>query len=107
MSWAMVGSATNPRTSEVAVIPSWAPESSKERLRRERRIRDADLSPSWALRSMRLRSTLTMENSPATKKALSRMRMKTTESPTRLLMRPPHGLHRRSSPCQEGAADLV
>jgi hypothetical protein len=33
--------------------------------------------------------------------------MKTTESPTRLLMLPPHGLHRRSSPCQEGADDLV
>jgi hypothetical protein len=43
---------------------------------------------------MRLRSTLTMANSPATKKALTRMRTRTASSPTRLLMRPPHDRHR-------------
>ena len=70
-----------PRISEVTVIPSWAPESSKERLRSEARMRRADRSPSSARRSTLLRSTATRANSAATKNPVSRMSRTTAPNP--------------------------
>ncbi len=78
---ATAGSAMAPMMREVAVIPSCAPDNSKERLARDRSTLRARLSPDAARRSTWLRSTATIENSPATKKPLSRMSTTTTMRP--------------------------
>ncbi len=89
---ATVGSATAPSTSEVTVIPSWAPDSSKERSRRREARRTARGSPSAAWASTRLRLTATSANSPATKKPLRATRTRTTVRPSQgSIQLPPWG----------------
>ena len=77
----IAGSAMAPSASEVTVIPSWAPDNSNDRFFREPRTRFAIPSPSPALRSTLLRSTATMENSPATKNPVSRTSTTAEASP--------------------------
>ena len=77
----IAGSAIAPRANDVTVIPSWAPDNSNERFLSEPRIRRADRSPSAARRSTLLRSTATIENSPATKNPVRRTSTTAEASP--------------------------
>ena len=60
------GSAMNPTTRVVSVMPSCAPESWKDRVRTAASTRPAPASPSRAAVSSELRSTATRLNSAAT-----------------------------------------
>ena len=75
------GSTRKPTTSVVSVMPTWAPDSCVERFRTAASTPCARLSPASTARSTAGRSTLTSENSPATKTAVPRVR--STPRPTR------------------------
>ncbi len=83
---AIVGSATNPRISEVRVMPSWAPERWKERRRSNRTATLAGRFPSRANCSMRLRSQATRANSAATKRALAAISRSAAPMPRAICM---------------------
>ena len=67
------GSASMPITSEVTVMPSWAPESWKVSRRTAFRAPSAPRSPAAAARSRSPRSTVVRENSAATNTAQARV----------------------------------
>jgi hypothetical protein len=75
-----------PMSSEVTVMPSWAPDRWNERWRRRPRAMRARRLPCSAAWSTRLRSTATRANSAATKNPLSRMSRTTARSPSAVLM---------------------
>ncbi len=77
-----VGSAMNPMTSEVNVIPSCAPESWNESVLSALSVLIARLSPASARSSTLLRSTATRANSAKTKKEWRRMMKRTRASPS-------------------------
>src|SRR6266536_6179018 len=68
---ARAGSARYPVSNAAMVMPSWAAESWKESCRNDLRTVRAARSPAWACVSMAARSTVTSENSAATKNALA------------------------------------
>ena len=67
----MAGSAITPSSREVIVMPSWAPESWNDSSRSALRTVRATRSPASAWRSISARSTVTSENSAATKAAFA------------------------------------
>jgi len=77
---AMEGSAMKPTTRLVIVMPSWAPESCVDSVRRPAEREIARLSPSPASRATVGRSTVTRANSAATKIALKAIRTTTRRS---------------------------
>ncbi len=88
------GSASMPTTSEVTVMPSWAPESSKERWRRARETRRALASPVAVARSTAPRSTVTKANSAATKRPLARMSRRAARSSNQAVITVPPAVRR-------------
>ena len=58
-------------SSAAIVMPSWAPESCNDSSRSDLRTVRAARSPAWACASIAARSTVTSENSAATKNALA------------------------------------
>ncbi len=81
------GSAKNPMARLVIVIPSWAPLSWVESERRAFRVPAAPWSPASASRSTVARSTVTNENSAATKTPQASIRKKESASSNHSVMR--------------------
>ena len=82
MSSAIAGSARKPIARLVIVMPTWAPESWVDSERRARWTPAAGASPAAAARATLLRSTVTNENSAATKTPAATTR--STETPRRI-----------------------
>ncbi len=83
------GSASMPITSEVTVMPSWAPDSWKVRRLAAFRALSAPRSPASTARSSSLRSTVVSENSAATNTAHASVRARARSSSRTSVTVPP------------------
>ena len=81
-----VGSAMNPMTSEVTVMPSWAPDRLKDRRPRAAVVARARRLPAAASTPTRSRSTATSANSTATKNPVARISRSTASRPSAVSM---------------------
>jgi hypothetical protein len=80
-----------PTTSEVTVIPSWAPDRWKDRRRRALDVERAPRVPAAASSSTLSRSMATRANSIATKNPVARISRSTAMRPSAVSMMSPDG----------------
>ena len=100
ISSAIAGSARKPIARLVMVMPTWAPESWVESDRRARCTPAAAASPSAAARATLVRSTVTKENSAATKTPAATTSSSETPSRIQAVSTGDHPRGRQS--CEEG-----